>query len=295
MAHQHRRSWAERVLVERLASGDEAALGDLYDRCAGFVHGLALRTLADRQAAEDVTQEVFVALWSTGTHRPRAGHAPGLHRGDGAPAGGRRDPAGGSPRRLEARAARDDAVPDMTEAVIRSEMGERVRRALDHLPGAQRRALELAYFHGYTYRQVAEALDIPEERQVADAPGPGPHRPHPPTGGERTMDMNDDAPAGPRLDDLAAHPSTPTTPATTPRSPPTCGPTPRPPACRGAAVGRGRAGRRGHRRRGAGRRPPRPAWREARRRRSRPRRWPAPRRSRSTGWSWRTPCCCCAT
>lgn len=163
MAHQHQRSWAERVLVERLASGDEAALGDLYDRYAGFVHGLALRTLADRQAAEDVTQEVFVALWE---HPERIDPGRGTLRGFiGAMAHRRavdvirREEAR---RRREARAARDDAVPDTTEVVIRSGMGERVRRALDHLPDAQRRALELAYFHGYTYRQLAEALDIPQ-------------------------------------------------------------------------------------------------------------------------------------
>src|SRR5262245_56029928 len=55
--------WAERVLVERLSCGDETALHDLYDRYAGFVYGLAVRTLVDAQAAEDVTQEVFVSLW----------------------------------------------------------------------------------------------------------------------------------------------------------------------------------------------------------------------------------------
>jgi RNA polymerase sigma-70 factor (ECF subfamily) len=163
MAHQHQRSWAERVLVERLVGGDEAALGELYDRYAGFVHGLALRTLADRQAAEDVTQEVFVALWE---HPERIDPGRGTLRGFlGAMTHRRavdvirREEAR---RRREARAATDDDVPDMAEAVIRSDMGDKVRQALDRLPEAQRRALELAYFHGYTYRQVAEALDIPE-------------------------------------------------------------------------------------------------------------------------------------
>ena len=63
MDERHRASWAERVLVERLSGGDETALVDLYDRYAGFVYGLAVRTLVDRQAAEDITQDVFVSLW----------------------------------------------------------------------------------------------------------------------------------------------------------------------------------------------------------------------------------------
>jgi RNA polymerase sigma factor (sigma-70 family) len=163
MAHGHQRSWAERVLVERLVDGDETALADLYDRYAGFVYGLALRTLGDRQAAEDVTQEVFVTLWE---HPERIQPGRGTLRGFlGAMAHRRavdvirREEAR---RRREAKAAPEDGVPDMAEAVIRSDTSGKVRQALAHLPEAQRRALELAYFHGYTYRQVAEALGIPE-------------------------------------------------------------------------------------------------------------------------------------
>ena len=78
MDERHRASWAERVLVERLSGGDETALVDLYDRYAGFVYGLAVRTLVDRQAAEDVTQEVFVSLWE---HPERIESGRGTLRG----------------------------------------------------------------------------------------------------------------------------------------------------------------------------------------------------------------------
>jgi DNA-directed RNA polymerase specialized sigma24 family protein len=50
--------WPEQVLVPRLT-----ALVDLYERYAGFVYGLAVRILLDRQVAEDITQEVFVSPW----------------------------------------------------------------------------------------------------------------------------------------------------------------------------------------------------------------------------------------
>lgn len=72
-------------------------------------------------------------------------------------------------RREEARKRREERAgpgtvppPDMTEAVIRTDTSGRVRQALERLPEAQRRALELAYFHGHTYRQVAAVLGIPE-------------------------------------------------------------------------------------------------------------------------------------
>ena len=53
-------------------------------------------------------------------------------------------------------------MPDVAEAVVRSGTSGMVRTALEVLPEAQRRALELAYFDGYTYRQVADVLGIPE-------------------------------------------------------------------------------------------------------------------------------------
>ncbi len=164
MDERHQASWAERVLVDRLSSGDETALIDLYDRYAGFVYGLAVRTLVDRQAAEDVTQEVFVSLWE---HPERIDSGRGTLRGflgtlthRRAVDAVRREEAR---RRREARAAREEGdVPDVADAVLRSDTSVRVRAALEVLPEAQLRALELAYFNGYTYRQVADVLDIPE-------------------------------------------------------------------------------------------------------------------------------------
>jgi RNA polymerase sigma-70 factor (ECF subfamily) len=164
MYERHRTSWAEQVLVERLSHGDESALVDLYDRYAGFVYGLAVRTLVDRQTAEDVTQEVFVFLWE---HPERIDPGRGTLRGFlGTLTHSRAVDAvrqAEARRRREARVARQDSgVPDVAEAVLRADVSGKVRTALDVLPATQRRALELAYFHGYTYRQVAAVLGIPE-------------------------------------------------------------------------------------------------------------------------------------
>jgi RNA polymerase sigma-70 factor (ECF subfamily) len=164
MAERHQAPWAERVLVARLSSGDEAALVDLYERYSGFVYGLAVRTLVDKQAAEEVTQEVFVSLWE---HPERIEPGRGTLRGflgtithRRAVEAVRREVAR---RRREAKVAREEGdVPDIAEAALRSDTTGKVRTALEVLPPAQRRALELAYFDGYTYRQVADVLGIPE-------------------------------------------------------------------------------------------------------------------------------------
>ena len=165
MDERHRTPWAERVLVERLAGGDETALSELYDRYAGFVYGLAVRTLLDRPAAEDITQEVFVFLWE---HPERIDPGRGTLRGFLATLTHRR--AVDAVRQEEARRRRETRVarreggdmPDVDAAMIRSETTGRVRTALEVLSEPQRQALELAYFDGYTYRQVANVLGIPE-------------------------------------------------------------------------------------------------------------------------------------
>src|SRR5215813_12003575 len=51
------------ALIDRIQSGDETAMTDMYDRYSGIVYGVALRVLGDTTAAEDVLQEVFLQLW----------------------------------------------------------------------------------------------------------------------------------------------------------------------------------------------------------------------------------------
>jgi RNA polymerase sigma factor (sigma-70 family) len=157
-------SWAEQSLIERLRSGDETALGELYDELAGFVFGLALRVIGDKQAAEDVTQDIFVAIWedpgrfdaTRGTLRGFIGTMTHRRSVDVI----RREEAR---RRRETKTSMDPRpVPDLAETALQTYTSGKVRDAVALLPDPQRRALELAYFQGHTYRQVADILGIPE-------------------------------------------------------------------------------------------------------------------------------------
>ena len=84
----------ERGLRDRLIAGDESAVADLYDQYASFVFGLARRVTGDRTAAEDVTQDVFVACWEKPeAFDPERGPAADVPRDACAPTRGRLGPA----------------------------------------------------------------------------------------------------------------------------------------------------------------------------------------------------------
>jgi DNA-directed RNA polymerase specialized sigma24 family protein len=202
MDERHRAGWAERVLVERLSGGDETALVDLYDRYAGFVYGLALRTLVDQQVAEDITQEVFVSLRE---HPERIEPARGTLRGflgtlthRRAVEAVRREEAR---RRREARVSRDVGhVPDVAEAVLRSDTAGKVPTA----PGGATRSATA----GTGSRLLPREHVSPGRRRtghtgghgkVAATPGIGAPRRHTwfrDERAERTMGMNDEFSAG---------------------------------------------------------------------------------------------------
>ena len=154
----------ERAIRDRLVSRDPSALSDLYDQFGSYVFGLAARVIGDRHAAEDVTQEVFLSLWE----RPEAFEPTrGRLRTFLGTLAHRR--AVDVVRREEARrrrAAREAAtvvpIPDVGELAMAIVTAEQVRAEVNRLPEEQRTAIELAYFGGRTYRQVAEELGIPE-------------------------------------------------------------------------------------------------------------------------------------
>jgi RNA polymerase sigma-70 factor, ECF subfamily len=145
----------ERPLVARLVAGDEEALRDVYQRHSPAVFGLAMRVLANETLAEDVTQDVFVRLWQ----QPE-----------------RFDPERGQLRAFLLAMAHSRAVERVRaeeslrrrhktvaeEPVVNTDVGEAVRKALAELPSVQRVPIELAYFEGLSYRQVATRLSEPE-------------------------------------------------------------------------------------------------------------------------------------
>jgi RNA polymerase sigma-70 factor (ECF subfamily) len=164
LALRRQRHLSDEALVALVARGDETALGELYDRVGRVAFGIALRVVRDRQLAEDAVQEGFLAVWrSAATFRAERGKASTwivtlVHRR-----------AVDIVRRSERRPAgpldtdREIADPAGTaeeEAWLGFER-QRVLRALAALPDAQREALELAYYGGYSQSELAERLGVP--------------------------------------------------------------------------------------------------------------------------------------
>lgn len=152
-------------LLARLAAGDRAALAELYDRFGALVYGVAVRVVRNPSIAQEVTQEVFLWVWSNaGTFdRSRGSERAWLttmaHRR--AVDVVRSEQASRSRHTRVEQATVQRPFDEVAEAVqTRSEERE-VRAALDTLTPIQRQAVELAYYQGLTYRQVAQALDLP--------------------------------------------------------------------------------------------------------------------------------------
>ena len=153
----------ERQLLARMAQGDGDALRELYDRHSRAVYSLALRILRSQPDAEDVVQEVFTQAWvqaarydaSRGTvaawllMQARSRAIDRLR--------GRRLRPEGATSAFDTR----DPGEGPDAQVMAGEHAQRVRDALGSLSEPQRTALELAFFEGLTYSQVAEHLNQP--------------------------------------------------------------------------------------------------------------------------------------
>ena len=157
------------ALIQRVGRGDQAAFADLYDVTAPLVHGIVLKVVRDPSHAEEVVQEVFVELWRIA---PRYDPTKGTLTSWVATIAHRRAvdrvrSEQSARNRVERESTRierpHDEVADSVVAADQTQFERRrVRRALDRLTSMQREAVELAYFGGYTYREVAVLLDVPE-------------------------------------------------------------------------------------------------------------------------------------
>jgi RNA polymerase sigma-70 factor (ECF subfamily) len=152
-------------LRERLVAGDEDALAEAYDRWSGLIHSLAARITDDQTAAEDITQDVFVHLWQRpDAYDPSRGGLRSwlcvLTRGRALDWLRRRTSL--ARRHAAAAALADNTSPDIDEALVWETEAKVVREAVRSLPEPQRVAVQLAYYGGRTYREVARELAIPE-------------------------------------------------------------------------------------------------------------------------------------
>jgi RNA polymerase sigma-70 factor (ECF subfamily) len=152
-------------LLLRVARGDTPAFETLYDQMANVVFGVIARVLRDPAQSEEVAQEVLVEVWRTATRfDPDRGsastwiltmaHRRAIDRVRSAQAAHDR----------EERVAHRDHLPAFDEVAEQVETRlehEQVRLCLAGLTELQRESVTLAYYGGYTYREVGELLEVP--------------------------------------------------------------------------------------------------------------------------------------
>lgn len=153
------------TLLAAAARGEQTAFARLYDLTAARVYGMVLRVVRDPAQASEVTQEVYLQVWrESARYDPALGSVPSwlltiahrraVDRVRAAQAATRRDD-----RFATVHTERPyDQVAEQAQAKLDA---QRVRKVLAELTEVQREAIELAYFGGYTHREVAELLQLP--------------------------------------------------------------------------------------------------------------------------------------
>jgi len=163
---KHLAHLSEEALVALVARGDEAALAELYDRVGGIAYGIAFRVLRDERLAEDAVQEGFLAVWrSAAAYRAERAAARTwivtlVHR-RAVDLVRREERRRADPLELVPRQEPPDPAGSAEDEAWLGFERERVQDALRLLPDAQREAIELSYYGGFSQSELAERLGLP--------------------------------------------------------------------------------------------------------------------------------------
>ena len=131
------------------------AMAQIYDRYSSVVYAVALRVVGEAAAAEDILQEVFMQLWRNpdSFDAARGSLAPWL-------AVITRNRAVDALRRRKPQTDLSEVVvsvePDLAREADRNRITQKIRAVLQEMPAAQRSALEMAYFEGYSHSEISE-------------------------------------------------------------------------------------------------------------------------------------------
>jgi RNA polymerase sigma-70 factor (ECF subfamily) len=154
---------SDAALLRDIARGDPAALETLYAQYGSIVFGMVYRLLGDRQAAEECTQDVFLAVWRRASSYDEERSLVmtwlfAIARNRAVDATRRR---AARPVELQEDVSLPDHSPDAADLVADADGSSRVAEAMAELPDAQREVLVLAYFDGLSHTEIAERLAVP--------------------------------------------------------------------------------------------------------------------------------------
>jgi RNA polymerase sigma-70 factor (ECF subfamily) len=158
----------DEILIRLIEADNADSLGELYDRYSRLVFSLAANIVGDPETAEEITLDVFTLIWEkAGTYQPEKAKfstwMTTITRNRSIDELRRR---GSRPERLSidlfqvpsSQMLVNDSPDEYAQDAL---LREQVRIAISQLPKDQMESLQMAYFKGYTHRQIAEILDQP--------------------------------------------------------------------------------------------------------------------------------------
>lgn len=151
---------ADAALVASLVARDGEALKTLYDRYGNLVYSVALRTLGETSAAEDVLQDIFLQLWTRPTSfDPTRGSLPAwlsvLARNRSIDVRRKRRPE------VDVNDVAVSSSLNLEEVTVRQGVAAKARACLSTMSPEQRRDVEMAFFDGLTHAEIAEKTAQP--------------------------------------------------------------------------------------------------------------------------------------
>ncbi len=150
-------------LFQALKAGDPSALATLYDYYAALVYGLALKILKETQAAEDLTQEIFLELWhKTNFNSTRGSLSSFLVVLTRSRAIDKLRSHRTKLKYLDKLSQHPSANTNIPfEQASIAERSQKTRSALALIPDLQRQVLEMAYYEGLSQKEIAKRLNMP--------------------------------------------------------------------------------------------------------------------------------------
>lgn len=154
------------ALIARIATGDEPALGELYDRYASLLLALARRILGRQSDAEEVLQEVFLQVWNQARRYDTGRSAVStwlvlITRSRAIDRLRNRQVLDRTLGSLQQENRGLHTSPEGLRSVLWEQRRRRLNQALDALPSEQRQVLELAFYRGMTQSEIADGTGIP--------------------------------------------------------------------------------------------------------------------------------------
>ncbi len=159
---------SDKALLDAIAGGAAWAMESLYQRYSRSLYSLVYRMVANQQVAEDLLQDVFLAVWRCATsYSPQTGTVRSWlfsimhHRTIDYLRRAHRQSTLQEVQLEEIELHESVTSPDTWDEAWRSMKSSNVRAALLKIPAEQRLVIELAYFQGWTHTEIAEGMQIP--------------------------------------------------------------------------------------------------------------------------------------